>query len=268
MFVRKKKNRSGSTSVVVVDKSKGKFREIKTIGVSADEKKISELYQRGKKWILDNSKQPDIFVRHAMEQEEKQVVEHLLSNVENILLNGTKLILDKVFELIGFGTIKEDIFRALVISRICQPLSKLATINYLKSHFDEDAEQHKIYRYLDKLQDSQKDTIQKISVEHTRKILGGKIGLAFYDITTLYFETDYSDDLRKPGFSKDGRHNKPQILLGLLASCGGYPLAYSVHEGNKYEGHTMLKLSENTNITHNIFTKNNKTDIIILLWQN
>jgi len=128
----------------------------------------------------------------------------------------------------------------LVVSRICHPQSKVATVDYLKSYFDEDVELHKIYRYLDKLSDTQKDTIQKISVEHTRKVLGGKIGVVFYDVTTLYFETDITDDLRKTGFSKDGKHALPQVVLGLLVSDGGYPLAYSIHEGNKYEGHTML----------------------------
>ena len=50
--------------------------------------------------------------------------------------------------------------------------------------------------------------------------------------------------MRKTGFSKDGKHACPQIVLGLLASSGGYPLAYSIHEGNKYEGHTMLPVVE------------------------
>lgn len=40
MFVKKKKNRSGTTSVVVAEKSKGSYRELKTIGVSSDESKI------------------------------------------------------------------------------------------------------------------------------------------------------------------------------------------------------------------------------------
>ncbi len=99
---------------------------------------------------------------------------------------------------------------------------------------------NKIYRYLDKLSDSQKDKIQELSVNHTQKVLGGKIGLVFYDVTTLYFETDKEDTLRKKGWSKDGKHSQPQVVLGLLVSDGGYPLAYSIHEGNKYEGHTML----------------------------
>jgi transposase len=52
--------------------------------------------------------------------------------------------------------------------------------------------------------------------------------------------------LRKTGFSKDGKHAQSQIVLGLLVSAGGYPLAYSIHEGNKYEeGHTMLPIVEN-----------------------
>ena len=152
--------------------------------------------------------------------------------------------LNHVFKLIGFDKIDDGILKHLVVSRICQPRSKVATVDYLKSYFDEDIELHKIYRYLDKLQDKEKDKVQQISVEHTMKILGGKIGLVFYDVTTLYFETDFADELRKPGYSKDGKHAQPQIVLGLLVSSGGYPLSYSIHEGNKYEGHTMLPIVE------------------------
>jgi hypothetical protein len=193
MFVRRKKNRSGSVSVVVVSKERGRFREVQTIGVSSNDDEINHLH----------------------------------------LLNGTGLILDRVFRLIGFDRIDDGILKSLVTARICQPMSKAATIEYLKSHFDEDIEQHKIYRYLDKLHDTQQERVQQISVEHTRKILGGKIGLVFYDVTTLYFETDYGNELRKTGYSKDGKHSLPQIVLGLLVSIGGYPLAYSTHEGNK-----------------------------------
>jgi transposase len=69
-------------------------------------------------------------------------------------------------------------------------------------------------------------------------VLGGKIGVVFYDVTTLYFETDFADELYKTGPLKEGKHAQPQVVLGLLVSDGGYPLAYSIHEGNKYEGHT------------------------------
>jgi len=229
MFIRKKKNRSGTTSVVIVYKSNGIFREVQTIGVGKDDAEVESLYQQGKKWISVHLGEQDIFEIHDKEVEEKQVTEYLLSNVENILLNGVQLILNQAFRLTGFDAIEDKIFRQLVVARSSQPMSKSATVEYLKSHFDEDAQLHRIYRYLDKLHDTQQERLQQISVEHTRKILGGKIGLMFYDVTTLYFETDYGDELLETGFSKDGKHSQPQIVLGLLVSKDGYPLSYSMY---------------------------------------
>jgi transposase len=244
MFLRKKKNRSGTTSVVVVDKRNGLYREIKTIGTSNKLSEVESFYQQGKKWISNFLGDQDIFEVYDKALEEEQVTEYLLSNIENILLNGVQLILDKVFTLTGFEAIEDDIFRQLVIARLGQPMSKSATVEYLKSHFDQDAQLHHVYRYLDKLYNTQQERIQQISVEHTQRILGGKIGLLFYDVTTLYFEADTGDELRETGFSKDGKHSQPQIVLGLLVSKDGYPLSYSIFNGSQYEGYTMLPVVE------------------------
>lgn len=240
MFIRNKKNRSGTTSIVVVEKRQGIYHEIKTIGTSKEASEIESMYIQGKKWISNYLGEQDIFENHDKALEEKQVIEYLLQNVENILLNGVQLILNKVFKLTGFDQIEDNIFRQLVIARLSQPLSKSATVEYLKSHFDEDTKLHQIYRYLDKLYNTQQEKIQQISVEHTMRILDGKIGLLFYDVTTLYFEADYGDELRENGFSKDGKHSQPQVVLGLLVSKDGYPLSYSVFNGSQYEGRTML----------------------------
>jgi transposase len=132
----------------------------------------------------------------------------------------------------------------LAVARLSQPMSKAATVDYLKSHFEEDVNLSRVYRYLDKLYNTQQDNVQEISREHTQKILGGKIGLLFYDVTTLYFETEQSDELRENGFSKDGKHSQPQIVLGLLVSKGGYPLSYSIFNGSQYEGRTMIPIVE------------------------
>lgn len=95
---------------------------------------------------------------------------------------------------------------------------------------------------MDKLYNSQKEKVQQISYEHTTGILKGGIRMVFYDVTTLYFGIEKEDGLRRPGFSKDGKHQNPQIVLGLLVSVGGYPQAYDIFEGNKYEGDTMLPI--------------------------
>jgi transposase len=244
MFVRKKRNPSGVVSVQIINKSQGRYHVVKTIGSSCDTSTIESLYLEGKKWISSYLGEQDIFNAYNKAIEERQFTEYLLSNVENILLNGEQLILNNVFRLIGFDLIEDKIFRQLVIARLSRPMSKVATVEYLKSHFDEDAQLHRIYRYLDKLYNTQQEKIQQISVEHTLRILGGKIGLLFYDVTTLYFEADYGDELRETGFSKDGKHSQPQIVLGLLVSKDGYPLSYSVFNGSQYEGHTMLPVVE------------------------
>jgi transposase len=244
MYVRKKKNRSGSTSVVVVDKSRGRLRYLTTIGISSDVDEINMLYHQGQEWIDHYGGQIDVFKSNEQIQQENEQTENLLSNIENILHNGTQLILDRVFRAVGFAAIEDDILKELVISRLSQPQSKRATVDYLKSHFDEDINLTKIYRYLDKLYNTQQEKIQQISVAHTRKILGGAIGLVFYDVTTLYFETDREDELRAKGFSKDGKHNQPQVVLGLLVSQDGYPLSYSVFNGSQYEGRTMIPIVE------------------------
>ena len=93
---------------------------------------------------------------------------------------------------------------------------------------------------MDKLDESMRDKVQQVSVEHTTRILGGRIGLVFYDVTTLYFESSKEDGLRAIGFSKDGKTAETQIVLGLLVSIDGYPLAYSIFNGSQYEGRTMI----------------------------
>ena len=245
MYVRTKKNRSGTISVLIVDKSSGVYKEVHTIGVAKSPDEAMQLITKGKEWISQHKHKDQLKLdlygeESSLKHQEIEQAERFLSQIDNILLNGCELILNRVFDTIGFDRIEDDIFRKLVVSRLSYPSSKSATVEYLKNHFDEDVSLSKIYRYLDKLNSTLQEQVQQISVEHTRNILGGVIGMLFYDVTTVYFESDNPDDLRKTGFSKEGRHQNPQIILGLLVSAGGYPLAYCIHEGNKYEGHTMI----------------------------
>ncbi|MDR3118366.1 MAG: IS1634 family transposase [Mediterranea sp.] len=245
MFIRKKKYPSGNIGVIVAEKLGGKIKELITVGISSDSCEIERFVIQGKEWIEKEQirRQPrlDLFgeERKTCEQEPEEV-ERVLSHVSNILLNGTDLILDQVFDRAGFNRVEDEIFRKLVKARLFYPASKAATVEYLKKHFDEDVNLSKIYRYLDKLSGHQHEIVQENSVRHTSNLFGGDIGVLFYDVTTLHFEVDYEDELRKSGFSKEGKHSHPQIILGLLVSLDGYPLAYCIHEGNTYEGHTML----------------------------
>ena len=245
MYVRLKTNRSGSTTVVVVEKRAGKQVYVKSIGTSSNPEEIARFTEQGERYIEEQNKKkcPELDFDGARErtvEAELKATEAFLSRIENVIHDAPKRILDRVFDTVGFHAVGDDIFRSLVIARLSFPSSKRATVEYLKSCFDEDYDLHKIYRYLDSLNDTRREEIQTISVRHTMDVYGGKIGVLFYDVTTLYFDSDKPDGLRKPGFSKDGKHSNPQIVLGLLVSGDGCPLAYAIHEGSKYEGHTML----------------------------
>ena len=90
--------------------------------------------------------------------------------------------------------------------------------------------------------DDFKTLVENIAYAYTKKMVGGEVSVCFYDMTTLYFEAAEEDDLRKCGFSKDGKHSCPQIFLGLLVASGGNPIGYEIYEGNISEGHTMIPL--------------------------
>jgi Transposase len=235
MFVRKKKNKSGLVSIQVIEKRNGKSVLVKTIGSSRIPNDIDKLYESGHAFIEQYAGQQVLQF-----ETEQEIVERYFNSLQSFRLIGPELLLGKIFDEIGFNRIKESLFRDLVITRLIYPVSKLKTVDYLFKYRNEIIDVERIYRYLDKLYNKQKGEIQEISYCHTLKILKDKMSVVFYDVTTLYFESSQGDDLRKTGFSKDGKHQHPQIVLGLLVSIGGYPLAYEIFEGNKFEGHTML----------------------------
>jgi len=235
MYVRKKTNPSGVISVQVIDKSSGKYKMLKTIGSSSNPFEITRLESEANRWIKARLGQVEIDFT-----DERQLAKQFLDSIEQITVQGTELLLGRIFDEIGFGAIPDILLRHLIIARLSFPASKLKTTDFLSKYQFFPVSVQQVYRYLDKLHKTQKEKVQQISYDHSCKILGGKISVVFYDVTTLYFEIDNEDELRKTGFSKEGKHQNPQIVLGLLVSIDGYPLAYEVFEGNKFEGHTML----------------------------
>lgn len=235
MFVRKKKNTSGKICVQVIDKSSGKYKVVYTVGSSDKEDTINQFVIEAKKWIKERTGALELDFSN-----ETNVIYRVLEGVEHLRLSGIDLLLGGIFNEIGFGKVDDPIFKYLVLYRLTYPNSKLKTTEFLNRYHQIQWSEDQVYRYLDKLHSTQKGLVQQISYDHTQKILNNEISVVFYDVTTLYFEIDYEDALRKTGFSKEGKHQNPQIVLGLLVSRNGYPLAYDIFEGNKFEGRTML----------------------------
>jgi transposase len=241
MFVRKLKNRSGSLSVQVIQKVWGKYKVIKTVGCATTQRKTEELVNLAKQEIEKLSQQPCLFVSEADANVEKVFAALQNANIRTV---GPEITFGRIHDYIGFGAINEPMFRHLVISRIAFPLSKLKTVDYIYRYEGKTLDIDAVYRFLDKLNSKLKPDVEQIAFAHTQKILNGNISVVFYDMTTLYFESSDEDDLRKTGFSKDGKHQCPQIYIGLLVGLGGYAIGYDIFEGNAYEGHTLIPFLE------------------------
>ena len=247
MFIRQKKNKSGVISIQVIDKSSGKYKLLKTIGNSSELNQIDKLLLEAQNYIKEIKRLGEFDFSNS-----NQLIQNVLENITALKLSGIDLILGKIFDEIGFNKIEDSLFKDLVLYRLVYPKSKLKTTEYLYRFSQKQYSEDDIYRYMDKLYNKQKEIVQQISFDHTQFVLGTEISVVFYDVTTIYFESDNEDELRKTGFSKEGKHQNPQIVLGLLVSKNGYPLAYDIFEGNKFEGHTMLPVIDAFKVKYNL----------------
>ncbi|MDQ1250301.1 MAG: family transposase, partial [Actinomycetota bacterium] len=86
---------------------------------------------------------------------------------------------------------------------------------------------------------SYRDQIAALCFGHA--LNSGDVSLVLYDATTLYFEAEKEDDLRKVGYSKERRVD-PQVVVGLLVDREGFPLEVGCFEGNKAETTTIVPI--------------------------
>lgn len=244
MFIRQKRNNSGSFSIQILEKVGRKNKILKTVGVGKTSEEV-DLLKRIANFEMDRLKQqPSLFI-----ETDDLTIDAFVSSLynEDIRLVGPELVFGSLFKSLGYTDALKDTeyLKALVVSRVVMPGSKLRTTEYLKRHSKINVGVHAIYKYMNKLNETIIDKIQNITFNHTSKVLDNKIGLVFYDMTTLYFEVDKENELRKIGYSKDGKHQHPQIMIGLLVSTNGYPIAYQVFEGNTAETKTLIPAIEN-----------------------
>ena len=243
LHIRQKKNSSGTISIQIIDRVHRKYKVIETIACVKNDldlqiyldvanKRLEELRQQMYPTLFDENKNEElIFIE--------------LGNNDLIPI-GDELIYGKLFERLGCSSVDLDckrlqMFKNLVVSRLLYPGSKLYLIDYLEYFKKESVDKNAIYRFLDTLyEENLKLQIEKCVFDHTYAKMNQTIAFTFYDVTTLYFESESEDDLRRIGFSKEGKLARPQIQLGLFTTLQGYPLSFEVYEGNKYEGHTLV----------------------------
>jgi transposase len=144
------------------------------------------------------------------------------------------LLNDMVLSGLGQGLLLD-----LVIIRIFEPASKLRSIELLDSYF---GVKHRRQGYYDSAPKwlVMKDLVEAVVLDFAKRNYGFGFDILYYDVTTLYFESFKEDGFRTNGFSKDNKSQQPQILVALLVSKEGFPIAYDTFSGNTFEGHTIL----------------------------
>jgi len=226
VFVRKVKSRN-SICFQIGYKSQNRFVLVKHVGCAANKEKIEALKIKAQQELfqIQFKKQLSLFSNNITSPKAKLV---------SWKITGFHQTFGKAYDFIGFT---DSILKDIVVTRIVCPKSKMAMVRYMNKYLGILLKKDKLFRFLDALD---KDTLTKTAFDFVLKETNG-ISIVFYDVTTLYFETDKEDALRAKGYSKDHRHDLPQILIGLFVDRRGYPFDFEFFKGSTFEGHTFQK---------------------------
>ena len=141
-------------------------------------------------------------------------------------------------------------FEQMVLARLIEPTSKAQVPRVLGDLGLEPASVRTLFRSLGRcIERDYREAISAAALKHA--MAAGDVSLCLYDVTTLYFETEKEDDLRKVGYSKERRID-PQIIVGLLVDRAGFPLRISCWEGNRAETTTIIPIAEAFQAAHGI----------------
>jgi hypothetical protein len=148
-------------------------------------------------------------------------------------------VLTSAYTQLGFDVLGDDGFRAMVLARIVEATSKAEVVRVLDEIGAPAVSLRTLFRSLARSQARDyRGQLATAAWAHSVRT-SGTAALVLYDVTTLHFERDDEDELRKVGMSKEHRAG-PQVQVGLLVDPGGFPLEVHLFEGNKAETTTLI----------------------------
>ena len=269
MFVRlvQKKNDHVSIRIVENMKKDGKVRQKTVCCVGHfhkdNIKKIERFKKIGEELIvkLKNEKRPTLpgfeEIIHAPKKRNKQKSQDLNCDYKNLKEEARiRVGIDDVFsheykqlglfDTINSGYKKEEsneLLKNIVMARIDKPSSKRKSVANLEKDKNEKIDLDSVYRMMDKLSDREDWVKNKIG-KRILNLFKEKIKVAFFDVTTLYFESFIPDELRISGYSKDNKVKETQVVFALMTTTGGLPIGYELFPENTYEGDTLISAVE------------------------
>ena len=223
VWIRRVRTASGATAVQIAESVNGRRRIVRHVGSARDEAELGLLIEQARRLLADDAQHEldlgitpkavkaemvsspagTLFIAAAAGPPPRQLVAR-----PRVLKSSSGLLYDAlagVYASLGFTeAVGDDVFRDLVIARIVEPTSLLDVDRVLAELGRTSASLATRKRTLRRARaGGYRDQIAAACFAHART--AGDVSLVLYDVTTLYFEADHEDTLRKIGYSKERR---------------------------------------------------------------
>lgn len=274
VWIRRVRTASGATAVQIAESVDGRRRIVRHVGSARDGAELGLLIEEAQRLLADDTQgeldlgiTPKAVRAHMVPPPAEALftdgagvpaVRELVPR-PRVLKSCNGLLYDAlagVYASLGFDAVGDEVFRDLVIARVVEPTSLLDVDRVLAELGRTSASLSTRKRTLRRARaDGYRDQVAAACFAHART--AGDVSLVLYDVTTLYFEADKEDELRRVGYSKERRVD-PQIVVGLLVDRCGFPLEIGCFEGNKAETLTIVPIVSAFQQRHRI------TDMVVV----
>ena len=249
-FLRKVRTSSGATAVQIAVKEDGVRRIVEHLGSAHNKIELAALQEVGRQKIAAWQGQ-GLLGLESLEPAAGRI--GLASTTVESRRSGLLWdVVHGVYTRLGLrnATGGDRAFEQMVLARLIEPTSKAQVPRVLGDLGLESVSTRTLFRSLARAQErGYREALSRALFEHVTATRG--LALCLYDVTTLYFEAEREDDLRRVGYSKERRVD-PQIIVGLLVDRHGFPLQVGCWEGNKAETTTIIPIVEAFQAAHGI----------------
>lgn len=252
MKIRIVKTASKALAVQVVQYRNNKRVILQHIGSAHSNEELDDLRSLAEEWVKNYAGQLSIFP----DEDPNRILHLHHCAFLGVRYNFFYEQIRKLQLAAGFDDLPV-LLQDLALIRIFEPASKLRSLELLEQYFDISHARKTYYKIAPKCIELKKTVEDKV-INFAKANYSFNFDILFYDVTTLYFETFEEDELRKNGFSKDNKSQQPQILIALMVTKEGFPIAYEVFSGNTFEGHTIIPVIKN-------FVKSNSVENLTVI---
>ena len=178
---------------------------------------------------------------------------------EKRVITGIHEVYGAIYEELGLHkllpknlNVASEVLFHCVMARIARPESKRAMSKNLEKNFGQKISEAKMYRMMDRLDDKCIENLQSLAARSAQNLLIEPVTALFFDCTTLYFESFKEDDLKQPGYSKDGKFKETQVILAMMVTEEGLPVGFEILPGASFEGKSLMPVIERMKTKFNL----------------